>query len=65
MTGMETSDLDTDRTPLNVEIYNGEVVVTGPRVAVALTADAAAETARRLAAAASEAGAHLRRPEDA
>lgn len=36
--------------PLDVEICEGEVVVTAPRgaVAVSLTVEAAAETARRL-----------------
>jgi hypothetical protein len=39
--------------PLDVQVYEGEVVVTGPgAVDIALTASAAAETAQRLAAAA-------------
>lgn len=42
--------------PLAVETYEGEVVITGPgRIGVSLTASAAAQTARRLAAAAVEA----------
>ena len=34
--------------PLDVVVLNGEVVMTGPRVAIALQPDAALETARRL-----------------
>jgi hypothetical protein len=40
---------------LQVEVLEKEVVLHGPRVAVALTAEAAAETARRLADAAAQA----------
>jgi hypothetical protein len=40
---------------LRVEVLEKEVVLLGPRVAVALTAEAAAETARRLAEAAVQA----------
>lgn len=46
---------DAEAQPLDVEVVNGEVVMTGPRVAVALDSDAATETARRLMAAAQEA----------
>ncbi|MFC3077697.1 hypothetical protein ACFODL_06310 [Phenylobacterium terrae] len=49
--------LQADHAPLQVEAMDGEVVITGPRVAVALTAAAAAETARRIAEAAATAGA--------
>ena len=45
---------DAEAQPLHVEVVNGEVVMTGPRVAVALDIGAAAETARRLMAAAQE-----------
>ena len=39
--------------PLDVQTFNGEVVITGPGpIAVSLTAAAAAKTAERLAAAA-------------
>lgn len=38
--------------PLTVSALDGEVVLTGPRVAIALRPFAAAETARRLANAA-------------
>lgn len=38
--------------PLSVSALDGEVVLTGPRVAIALKPFAAAETARRLADAA-------------
>jgi hypothetical protein len=48
--------LDAEEQPLDVEVVNGEVVMTGPRVAVALGQRAATETARRLMAAAQEAG---------
>lgn len=41
--------------PLQITTLGGEVVITGPRVAVALTAEAAAETARLLAIAATTA----------
>lgn len=45
---------DAEGQPLDVEVINGEVVITGPRVAVALAIGAAAETARRLMAASRE-----------
>lgn len=44
--------LNAEELPLNVEVLNGEVVMTGPRVAIAMRPSAATETARRLAAAA-------------
>jgi predicted RecA/RadA family phage recombinase len=44
--------LTADEDALSIEAKDGEVVMTGPRVAVALTPAAAAETARRLAEAA-------------
>ncbi len=47
--------LDTDHQALDVQVLGREVVLLGPRVAIALSAAAAAETARRLADAASEA----------
>ena len=47
--------LDTDHQALDVQVLGREVVLLGPRVAIALSAAAAAETARRLAEAASEA----------
>jgi hypothetical protein len=47
--------LDTEWEALKVHVIDREVVLLGPRVAIALTADAAAETARRLAAAAKQA----------
>ena len=47
--------LDTDHQPLDVQVLGREVVLLGPRVAIALSAAAASETARRLAEAASEA----------
>jgi len=47
--------LDTEKHPLDVQVVAGEVVMTGPRVAIALTPEAATETARRLAAAGSRA----------
>ena len=43
---------DTEREPLDVQVMEGEVVLLGPRVAIALSATAAAETAKRLADAA-------------
>jgi hypothetical protein len=46
------NQLDTEREALNVQVMEREVVLLGPRVAVALSAEAAAETARRLADAA-------------
>jgi hypothetical protein len=46
------NSLDTEVEALKVQVIDREVVLLGPRVAVALSADAAAETARRLAAAA-------------
>ena len=45
---------DAEGQPLDVEVVNGEVVMTGPRVAVAMDIGAATETARRLMAAAQE-----------
>ena len=45
-------ELDTEKEPLNVLVQGREVVLLGRRVAVALSAEAAAETARRLTAAA-------------
>ena len=48
-------ELDTENEPLNVLVQGREVVLVGRRVAVALSATAAAETARRLAEAAAEA----------
>jgi hypothetical protein len=47
--------LDTDHQALDVQVLGREVVLLGPRVAIALSAAAAAETARRLAEAATEA----------
>ena len=47
--------LDTDHQALDVQVLGREVVLLGPRVAIPLSAAAAAETARRLADAASEA----------
>lgn len=44
--------LNAEHRPLSVDVLNGEVVMTGPRVAIALHPDAAIETARRLTAAA-------------
>lgn len=44
--------LNAEEKPLSVAVLNGEVVMTGPRVAIALRPLAAAETARRLAEAA-------------
>ena len=44
--------LNAEEQPLNVDVLNGEVVMTGPRVAIALKPGAATETARRLVAAA-------------
>jgi len=44
--------LETELEALNVQVVEREVVLLGPRVAVALSAAAAAETARRLAEAA-------------
>ena len=49
--------MDTETEPLNVLVQGPEVVLLGRRVAVALSADAAAETARRLAEAAEAAAA--------
>lgn len=45
--------LDTELEALEVRVLGGEVVLLGSRIAIALSASAAAETARRLAAAAS------------
>lgn len=45
--------LDTEHEALEVQVLGREVVLLGPRVAIALSAAAAAETARRLANAAS------------
>lgn len=53
--GEPVNPLDADLEALKVHVMNSEVVLLGPRVAVALSADAAAETARRLAAAAAQA----------
>lgn len=47
--------LNAEEQPLSVAVLNGEVVMTGPRVAIAMEPKAAIETARRLAAAADEA----------
>jgi hypothetical protein len=47
--------LDTELEPLKVQVMDGEVVLLGARAAIALSAEAAAETARRLAAAAEQA----------
>ena len=44
--------LETEMEALNVQVLECEVVLLGPRVAVALSAAAAAETAKRLADAA-------------
>jgi len=44
--------LNAEEQPLKVDVLNGEVVMTGPRVAIALRPNAAIETARRLVAAA-------------
>ena len=40
--------LDTELEPLDVQVMGNDVVLLGPRVAIALSATAAAETARRL-----------------
>ena len=48
--------LDAERHALDVEVLNDEVVLLGPRVAVPFSAEAAAETARRLAEAAARRG---------
>jgi hypothetical protein len=44
--------LNAEEHPLSVEVLNGEVVMTGPRVAIAMRPTAASETARRLVEAA-------------
>ena len=44
--------LNAEEQPLKVDVLNGEVVMTGPRVAIALQPGAATETARRLVVAA-------------
>jgi len=44
--------LNAEEQPLSVNVLNGEVVMTGPRVAIAMEPGAAAETARRLVEAA-------------
>lgn len=44
--------LNAEGQPLSVDVLNGEVVMTGPRVAIAMEPGAAAETARRLVEAA-------------
>lgn len=44
--------LNAEEQPLSVDVLNGEVVMTGPRVAIAMEPGAAAETARRLVEAA-------------
>ena len=49
--------LETEVEALDVQVLEHEVVLLGPRVAVALSAEAAAETAKRLAEAAAIAGA--------
>jgi len=49
------SSLDTQHEALKVQVLEHDVVLLGPRVAVALSAEAAAETARRLADAAARA----------
>jgi hypothetical protein len=46
------NQLDTELEALEVQVLDREVVILGPRVAIALSAAAAAETARRLAEAA-------------
>jgi hypothetical protein len=46
------NQLDTELEALKVQVLDREVVLLGPRMAIALSATAAAETARRLAAAA-------------
>lgn len=50
------TSLTADNNALLIDTQDGEIVMTGPRVAVALTPAAAAETARRLAAAATQVG---------
>ena len=52
--------LNAEEQPLKVDVLNGEVVMTGPRVAIALRPTAATETARRLLAAADLAVAQAR-----
>ena len=47
--------LNAEERPLTVDVLDGEVVMTGPRVAIALQPQAATETARRLVAAAERA----------
>ena len=47
--------LNAEEQPLKVDVLNGEVVMTGPRVAIALHPMAATETAQRLLAAADQA----------
>jgi hypothetical protein len=47
--------LNAEEQPLKVDVLNGEVVMTGPRVAIALHPTAASETAQRLLAAADRA----------
>lgn len=54
--------LEADEQPLTVQALNGEVVMTGPRVAIALKPSAAVETARRLTAAAEAAAQQSRDP---
>lgn len=44
--------LNAEQQPLKVDVLDGEVVMTGPRVAIALHPTAATETAQRLLAAA-------------
>lgn len=46
------NSLETEVEALDVQVLEHEVVLLGPRVAVALSAEAAAETAKRLAEAA-------------
>ena len=49
---MDVNSLETELQALDVQVLEHEVVLLGPRVAIALSAEAAAETARRLAEAA-------------
>ena len=51
------NSLETELQALDVQVLEHEVVLLGPRVAIALSAEAAAETARRLAEAATIAAA--------
>ena len=58
---MDVNSLETELQALDVQVLEHEVVLLGPRVAIALSAEAAAETARRLAEAAVIAAAAARR----